>query len=597
MAVPLTDPKFRRIDEYMAELEPLTQLVNKEKHATYYLGKVLGKGGFSKVFLATEATSNNNFSKTVAVKVIPKKRLQRPDQEEKVEREILIQSAQNHPNIVKLLSSWSDGNMVCIVLEHCETGSLHGYMKKFPNKQIPEREAIKICGEVLPAISYLHDKNIIHRDIKMGNILLTNGIAKIADFGLALVFDEENDQTLCGTPNFLAPEVLRSKKHLPASDFWAFGCVLFCMLAGNSPFMYTNMRSTARKILNGMYILPEHFSEEARDCINKILVQHPVKRLDAKGILETALFRKYALRKRCLKPIPNMENSPETPKKQKSVTLVTPVRSSTKPSSSIERKRTKSSTGQLRRTPSISQLNLTNINGSIKKLSLKDLANPVAEPVHVLKWVDNFHHSGFGYLLSNEDVGVKLKAGKTLLERDGKRFSFKECEICMGERNATDSERRVLDEFKNYMNDRLINGATGTHGNESSNGALFVTEFSRTEQSIVIRLSNDNYQVNILSGPHRGTKVIISNNGILLINRSRQKKFRQWDELLHPASSYHLRSSTRAIGEMTQFLATFDHGLFREILTHCHDRITMLINPFTQPGNGVQQLKQLFLCI
>lgn len=127
----------------------------------------------------------------------------------------------------------------------------------------------------------------------MGNILLTNGIAKLADFGLAIKYKEDVQIAMCGTPNFLAPEVILTKKHCPASDIWAFGCVLFCMLAGDVPFRYTNMRETGERIKKCQYKIPNFISKESVDCIEKILIYAPEKRLSPYSIIKHPCFMKY----------------------------------------------------------------------------------------------------------------------------------------------------------------------------------------------------------------------------------------------------------------------------------------------------------------
>ena len=120
----------------------------------------------------------------------------------------------------------------------------------------------------------------VHRDIKLGNILLKRRVAKLADFGLAINYHVTEQKQICGTPNFLAPEVLRHRSHQPKSDLWATGCVLFCLLTGKTPFQYTKMSETAKNILSLNYQMPNYLSAEASSCIKNILKIDTEKRWD-----------------------------------------------------------------------------------------------------------------------------------------------------------------------------------------------------------------------------------------------------------------------------------------------------------------------------
>ena len=113
---------------------------------------------------------------------------------------------------------------------------------------MPENRSVHLFSQLLSALSYLHDLEIIHRDIKLGNILVQGSTVKLADFGLAVQYTKSEQKHICGTPNFLAPEVFRTKQHSPASDVWAAGCVFYTLLVGRSPFRFTTMAETARRI-------------------------------------------------------------------------------------------------------------------------------------------------------------------------------------------------------------------------------------------------------------------------------------------------------------------------------------------------------------
>ena len=128
--------------------------------------------------------------------------------------------------------------------------------------------------QITLALQYIHNKGIVHRDLKLGNILLDSvGIAKLGDFGLAMYYKEAKPGNICGTPNFIAPEVLNDSVHEPASDVWALGksifdvnrviglgCVMFTLLSGKPAFEYTNMRDTYKRIVKLAYKIPERLS-------------------------------------------------------------------------------------------------------------------------------------------------------------------------------------------------------------------------------------------------------------------------------------------------------------------------------------------------
>ena len=142
-------------------------------------------------------------------------------------------------------------------------------------KRVPELETAMVLSQLCRAVEYLHKNDIIHRDIKLGNVLRTGNCIKLADFGLAINFRTENPRHICGTPNFLSPEVYAEKYHSPASDIWAVGCVLYSLLAGANPFEFTDLKDTGKRIMNMEFTIPEFFSDEAKEAIQCIMTdQH-----------------------------------------------------------------------------------------------------------------------------------------------------------------------------------------------------------------------------------------------------------------------------------------------------------------------------------
>ena len=156
------------------------------------------------------------------MKVIPKTRIAKPSQRDKIDAEIQIQKSLDHPHIVKLVDHFEDQIKICLVLELCERKSLTTLLKQ--HGQVPQSEASHIMKEITQALQYIHNKGIVHRDLKLGNILLDQtGVSKLGDFGLAMYYKEATPGNICGTPNFIAPEVLNDHVHDPASDIWALG--------------------------------------------------------------------------------------------------------------------------------------------------------------------------------------------------------------------------------------------------------------------------------------------------------------------------------------------------------------------------------------
>ena len=158
---------------------------------------------------------------------------------------------------------------------------------------VPEQETVAVMKQVLAAVQYLHENDIIHRDIKLGNILRQRNVIKLGDFGLACNFKTDNVRQLCGTPNFLPPEVFRERLHSTGSDIWATGCVFYTMLAGENPFKYTSMEETKRRVCAMDYFIPQYFSYEATAAIKLFLSEQAGERPSANDACHLEVFEKY----------------------------------------------------------------------------------------------------------------------------------------------------------------------------------------------------------------------------------------------------------------------------------------------------------------
>ncbi|CAK8676182.1 unnamed protein product [Clavelina lepadiformis] len=277
--------------------DPVTQ-------KTFEKRRLLGKGGFARVYEVAQLDQAGKSTKkrTCAAKVIEKSRLSRPQQREKVNVEVeLLTEARGHPNVVQFLDSFEDDKAVCILLELCNKKSLAQYLKK--KQSLGEQEVCNILQQVVAGLSHLHGKGIIHRDLKLGNILLTDDMqVKIGDFGLATRVEWGKKKTICGTPNFIAPEVLQRQGHGPEADVWALGCLLYTLLVGKPPFETYCLRETYRCILKNSYRIPSTVSSEASDLIRWMLRHKPKTRPTLSEISSHAFFAKHSAYLASLRP-------------------------------------------------------------------------------------------------------------------------------------------------------------------------------------------------------------------------------------------------------------------------------------------------------
>lgn len=184
-----------------------------------------------------------------AGKIVSKKLMMKHNQKEKMSQEILIHQTLSHKNIVKFLSFFDDQHNIYIVLELCKRRSMMELHKR--RRVITDYECRFYIFEILEGVKYLHDNRIIHRDLKLGNLFLNDMLnVKIGDFGLAtrIDFDGERKKTLCGTPNYIAPEILNKKGHSFEVDIWSIGCVMYTLLVGQPPFETKSLKDTYSKI-------------------------------------------------------------------------------------------------------------------------------------------------------------------------------------------------------------------------------------------------------------------------------------------------------------------------------------------------------------
>lgn len=225
------------------------------KVINYQKGKFLGKGGFAKVY----EFQREGDTEIVAGKVVEKESLKKSRARQKLMSEIKIHRSIRHENVVQFQHFFEDHQNVYIILELCGQHSLNEMLRR--RKRLTEAEVIFISMGILKGIQYLHSHRIIHRDLKLGNVFLNDKMQpKLGDFGLAtkLEFDGERKRTICGTPNYIAPEVLEGKAgHSYEVDMWSFGVIVYTLLVGTPPFETNDVKATYQRIKDCNYEWPK----------------------------------------------------------------------------------------------------------------------------------------------------------------------------------------------------------------------------------------------------------------------------------------------------------------------------------------------------
>ncbi|XP_066995879.2 serine/threonine-protein kinase PLK4 [Anabrus simplex] len=261
-----------------------------EQIEDYEVLNLLGKGGFASVYRARCLKTGIE----VAIKMIDKKLMQAAGMVERVRQEVAIHSRLKHPSILELYTFFEDVNYVYLVLELCHNGELQRYLKNHA-KVLSEEHACYILRQVVQGLLYLHSHNILHRDISLSNLLLTRNMqVKISDFGLAtqLTRPDEKHMTMCGTPNYISPEVATRSSHGLEADVWGLGCTLYTILVGHPPFDTDAVKSTLTRVVMAKYELPEHLSPEAKDLIKCLLKKNPKERLPLRKILDHPFMKR-----------------------------------------------------------------------------------------------------------------------------------------------------------------------------------------------------------------------------------------------------------------------------------------------------------------
>jgi polo-like kinase 1 len=266
-----------------------------ENNVVHITGQLLGQGGFARVYQVQDPTG-----KALAFKAIMKDALlhQRKNRQ-KVLAEILIHRSLNHPNIVNFIDLFQDDANIYFKLELCSNGSMNDMVRT--RGRCLDEEARFYMVQILAGTKFMHVNHVIHRDLKLGNIFFdANMNTKIGDFGLAALLKdpEERKKTMCGTPNYIAPEILyegNRNGHSFEVDIWSVGVILYTLLAGKPPFQTSSVPAIYEKIRKNEYTIPDYVHPEACDLIKSILTPDPSQRPSLVQIMNHPWFTAGAI--------------------------------------------------------------------------------------------------------------------------------------------------------------------------------------------------------------------------------------------------------------------------------------------------------------
>lgn len=243
----------------------------------FTLLKMIGKGSYGKVLLVKK----NDTEEVFAMKMLKKDYIARRNQIEHTRTERSILEKVNHPYIVKLRYAFQNPKKLYFVLEYCPGGELFFHLSRAGKFEEPRALFYAAC--VVLALEHLHRINVVYRDLKPENILIdSQGYAKITDFGLSKenIMDNASARTFCGTPEYLAPEVLARQGHGKAVDWWSLGALIFEMLTGLPPFYNAKDRERMfQDIMQSEVRFPAYISANARSLLEQLFVKDPAARL------------------------------------------------------------------------------------------------------------------------------------------------------------------------------------------------------------------------------------------------------------------------------------------------------------------------------
>ncbi|OMJ73441.1 hypothetical protein SteCoe_27858 [Stentor coeruleus] len=504
------------MDEYIIE-QTITKSTGEKIIKQYAKGRLLGKGSDTEVF---EVVSLEN-KKQYAAKIYPKTKLKSSKLKQKLKTEMRIQTKLSHQNIIKFENFFEDTENIYILIELCINKNLFELLRR--RKRLTEIEAQCYISQLISGLKYLHSKKIIHRDLRLNNLFLTEKLElKVGDFAYAtkVEFDGERKKSICGTPNFMAPEVIDGS-HSYEADIWSLGIVLYTILLGKPPFHTDNSQKTYSKIKSGNFSYPENcsISDSAKELINRILIVDFTLRPSLDQILESDFFHQGY----------------QVPKLMNLSTLVAPP-SEPREAKDIQEYKEKRETRDLRMSTRKSsapkkseKLTPEQFKANVKMTGSIYTGHGADGEVYIKKWIDYTSKYGLGYLMSNGNCGVSyidstrmiLNAWTSQVFYMDKGNSIDKPLITEYNINEYPDELKkkvsLLQYFKTYLE-------TDTEVNiEESDGKLpvYLKKWMVTKHALIFRLSSKLVQVNFMD--HTEITINCDMRVITFVNRKGEK--------------------------------------------------------------------------
>uniref|UniRef100_H3CS56 Serine/threonine-protein kinase PLK n=1 Tax=Tetraodon nigroviridis TaxID=99883 RepID=H3CS56_TETNG len=502
------------VDPKSAPLKEIPDvLVDPRTMRRYARGRFLGKGGFAKCYEITDLETKQTF----AGKIVPKSLILKQHQREKMTSEIAIHKSLDHANIVGFHGFFEDDDFVFVVLEICRRRSLLELHKR--RKAVTEPEARYYMTQLLNGVHYLHKNKVIHRDLKLGNIFLNDDMeVKIGDFGLAtrIEFDGERKKTLCGTPNYIAPEVLCKKGHSYEVDIWSLGCILYTLLVGKPPFETSCLKETYNRIKKNSYTIPWHVNPAATSLIKRMLHADPNQRPTISDLQADEFFTSgyvpLRLPTTCLTVPPRFSIGPAAAElnQRRPLTAI-----NNKGNGGPEKVDVKEE--PMQREPELPENHLKDLLQQLVGLIAakpsekavvcqEEAEDPACIPIFwISKWVDYSDKYGLGYQLCDNSVGVLFNDyTRLIMYADGDSLQYIDkaaAESYLNVRSyppTLNKKITLLKYFRNYMSEHLLKAGANIARREGDELARlpYLSLWFRTKSAIVLHLSNGTVQIN-----------------------------------------------------------------------------------------------------